>query len=613
MRERLAAAHWDLRAALLATGSAASAYTDGVPPRLRSLLRHPPPAWNQADEPPVALAVPAAVRTPDRSGAVSLLTALAAGEHDVVHVLGVAPGGLFARVVRVAADGRLATDSEPGGDTPWERLARWLARSRPERDFLLAGGIGTAPPYGSGAVPVAVEDAWKGVLEGPVQGLLTAVRADREHGRAAPVLLTGPAPGARWPAYALRLLADGAPPAARLELAAGDAYDIDGVLASLVRRVPLRHGYALLTRAADGAGPEALPLFPPGLVVPDAGEIRASVRLTGPPGAASGACVLPLVSARGPRLRDWAVVHTGQTDARPGRQTEVTVVMDSSGRLRFTAPRGVVETLLDEDVLLGRPAPDQDQTPDVDLLILLERGGSMSDLARRTELLLRVLARLEGARPAAGALRVGLLAYGPHVFDPRRKGDREQDTVTREGPTEPAVLARTVQRLLPTPRGHAFAAPLEDALAEAASWPWREEGRRVLLIVGSRPPHPARQERDTALPCPHGLDWQAALDVLRVRLGVLVFSVRDWLPLRGALAAEDPAWRRASRDRVIRSWQELGREHLYDLAEQGLAEISAAVRIATGLPAATPSLMVGAGVESDADRPPRKSQESERS
>lgn len=136
--------------------------------------------------------------------------------------------------------------------------------------------------------------------------------------------------------------------------------------------------------------------------------------------------------------------------------------------------------------------------------------------------------------------------------------------------------------------GHAFAAPLEDALyAAARSRMWRADARHILLVVGSRPPHPWRQGSDLALPCTHGWDWEESLRGLREGRRARVVAVHDPYP-------PPRSWRRQSLDRLRHAWRELGRQHYFELGAHGAEDVASAVRAAAGMRGTAPGLMVDA-------------------
>lgn len=595
--ERAAAARWDLAAAVLASQAGAQRQSPGARPD-RSGVRLLPPLRSVIRQPPAGGGdVPAHVSdSPDRgpaaddgSGAVSVLTALAAGEVDAVHFLGVTPTGLSLEVLVRDTDGALCARQGRGAEVTWQQQAPWLPQSAPERHFLLAGGIGVLPPYGTRDLPRATDAVWEGLVDQAARAVLAGLRADRGAGAAVPLVVAHQAPGWRWPDYVLRVLEQSVPPSARVLLTADDRAP-GAVVSAFCRRVPLRHGYALLTRPPDGpAAPGTQPphvlLFPGGTVLPEDGELTVNVSLLASPGDRASTFALPLVSTRGSSTQDWTVVRTGQTRVGPGERTDVTIALDGPGRLRFAEPGTIMETLVDEDALLGRPASGEDR--DTDLELLVEVSGHPPEVTRRLGLLRDVLDRLAAGWPSSSRLRVGVIGYRSHTFGPARLSPGDDPlTVWPPGPVRDA--RRALEAMRPSPPGHAFASPMEDALARATGPDrWRSDARHLLLILGARPPHPQRQDKDLALPCVYELDWADCLQTLRSGLRAQVIAVRDPLP-----TTEE--WRTLSVLRLRDAWQELGRQHAFRLDAHSADDIATGVRTAAGVRGTVPSLMVDA-------------------
>lgn len=166
---------WDTSAAVLATRHlAAEGRSRGVTPggtvdlRLSPLIRRAPTTAAVHGPHPLdsldsfdPFGFPDPIGTGERrdtaegspAGTVSLLTALTAGEYDAVCVLGISATGLALRELGRCPQGTGWTHDSPGGDVRWPDLAPWLPASTAERAFLLAGGIGVTPPYGTPGVP----------------------------------------------------------------------------------------------------------------------------------------------------------------------------------------------------------------------------------------------------------------------------------------------------------------------------------------------------------------------------------------------------------------------------------------------------------------------------
>ncbi|MFC5675254.1 hypothetical protein [Streptomyces incanus] len=568
------------------------------------------------------------------AGAVSLLTALTAGEYDAVCVLGISTAGLALRELGRCPQGTGWTHNSPGDDVRWPDLAPWLPASTTERLFLLAGGIGVTPPYGTQGVPRAADEAWEPVVRRALATTLAPLDAARAQGRAVPLVLVGQAHGWRWPGYAARALTARAPAAARMLLDASDPRTLDDIVQSVCRQVPLRHGYALLTRPAPGGSPEqradtgARILFPGGTTLPEEGELFASVELLadadgGEIGDASthadtdarpdadsgtrdGVFALPLVTARGTRTEDWPVLRTGRARVRPGRRTTVTVALDSHGQLRFAEPELFTEgrsgrTLTrstDADADVPRP-----RAAAVDVLLLLELGGARAESERRVGFLRSVLRQLGAAGPPdpeAGrhvgeipkhptGLRIGLVGYEDHKVLPVRAGPEGDSVLSVWGPGSAEAAAEAVRRFPVRPVRHDYGAPLEDALHAAAHWGhWRDGARHLLLVLARRPPHPARQQSDLSLPCPDRYDYEEALRRLRTVVcpDLTVIGVRD-----AAAGDTSGRWRPQTRERLRHIWRDLGRDHLFTLGTHTPEDVASCVNRALGRPDEAPGLL----------------------
>ena len=600
VRERAAAARWDLAAARLAARSGPphgpAPAADPLPPPLRNLVRRSPArsAADPLDDGTVHVGDRPGGDPQEWAGAVSVLTALAAGEADAVHVLTVSPAGAAVKVLVQDRDGGLCAREDGELRIGWGEVAPWLPGPSPHRDFLLAGGIGARPPYGVDGVPRAADEAWEQPVARAADAVLAGLRAERARGALAPLVVVGRAGGWRWPDLLLRTVEQQAPASARVLLAHDDPRTPEAVVPALCRRVPLRHGYALLAHRPDGRAPHdrgvaPVPLFPSGTVLPDEGELTATVRLLAPPAEHTSSYALPLVIAKGPSPQEWVVVRTGRTPVRPGRPTDVTVVLDRSGAVRFAAPDDVAESDFEPGALDADPDPDPESAPHTDLLLLVELGGTRDDLARRTGLLREVLLGLGPSWPVSGRLAVGIIGYSGHFFHPARSGRTDgDDPLHFRGPFPADEAAGELGTLRASGAGHTFAAPLEDALAAAAGSPmWRPRTRRVVVVLGGRPPHPARQGRDQALPCPHGLDWRPALHDLRSRLRCQVVAVHD--PV-----AWSDAWRTQSVQQLRDAWRELGRQHSVVLDPHAPERVLAGVHAAAGTRAPAPRLLVDA-------------------
>ncbi|MEY2246967.1 hypothetical protein AB8A21_29180 [Streptomyces sp. BF23-18] len=601
---------WDIAAAVLASQHmATSGASHGRPPggtvdvRLRSLIRRAPSRRPDRD-----------VRAPGPdenrggphgglSGAVSVLTALAAGECDAVCVLGISATGLAVRELGRDENGTGWTHGLVEDGTAWSEAAAWLPTTAVERAFVLAGGIGTAPPYGIRGVRRAADHAWEPAIDRALTAALAALGAARAQGRAVPLVLVCQTAGWRWPGHAARALAARAPAAAQVLLDASDPRTLDEIVAEACHQVPLRRGYALLTRPgpADRRATAARVLFPGGTTLPRKGELLASVELLADPGQTPGVYALPLVTTRGDRTEDWPVLSTGRTRVDPGSRSTVTVALDRNGRLRFTEPKVFTEQR-DGHTLPYPAGPASHHSGAADLLLLLELGGERGEFETRTDFLNALLQQVDsawrrhrdGGGPAGGPpgnLRVGLIGYEDHTFLPART-PTAVNVLRPWGPGSAGAAAEAVRLFAPRPVRHDYAAPLEDALHAAAHWRhWRDGARQVLLVLARRPPHPVRQQADLSLPCPDGRDYEKSLDRLRSETcpGLTLVGVRQ--PAVGSSGH----WRPKTLERLQKAWRGLGRDHLFALGTHTPEDVALCVSSALGRPAEAPALLTDPG------------------
>jgi hypothetical protein len=189
----------------------------------------------------------------------------------------------------------------------------------------------------------------------------------------------------------------------------------------------------------------------------------------------------------------------------------------------------------------------------LDLVLLVELGGAKDkgakDVAARVGLVRRVVREF---RDVPGA-RIAVLGYRDHFghHDRDKIGvpgqEREALVVGSTGgfstPGELRSMFRQAELWRPVPVGEDHAAPVEEALWMIAddAWGWRPDTRHVVLIIGRRPPHPARpQARSVIRWCHNNLSWREALKRLRMAQALECFAVLDDNPAPGYASS---AWR----------------------------------------------------------------------
>lgn len=172
----------------------------------------------------------------------------------------------------------------------------------------------------------------------------------------------------------------------------------------------------------------------------------------------------------------------------------------------------------------------------VDLVCLIDMTGAAESVSQRLSFAQEMIREAEQAWRWRGSLRVGSITYGDY-----------QHTVSSGRALESNYVARL----------QAFASPAEawDLLADAAPMHaydvegaldealaildrqarWRTRGRKVIVILGCRPPHPAAPLANTRqIRSPRGHDWSALWRSMHGRHRPLAVSVVWPLPGRNA-------------------------------------------------------------------------------
>jgi hypothetical protein len=162
----------------------------------------------------------------------------------------------------------------------------------------------------------------------------------------------------------------------------------------------------------------------------------------------------------------------------------------------------------------------------VHLVCAIEVSGTDEQLHSRLD---RVGQLIRSVTDTAGDhVRVSLISYGPHSFD---RAEPEEPTLVLTWAQDPEKALFMLDRLQAqgTARsGYPRAAQLECVLAEIAERLSGQEGRPVLVTVGTRPAFPCRVDPvSEILPCPHRNDWRVALRRLREYRGIAFGAICD--------------------------------------------------------------------------------------
>ena len=352
-------------------------------------------------------------------------------------------------------------------------------------------------------------------------------------------------------------------------MAAPDAGVLADIVEDVAARAPLRYGYDLmLVDVEQRTGivrPWSRRLFPAGATVRPGLRPVTTVTVSPVTGYSAERVALPIVVRRGPvpDLRNIEaleeqrpLVTMGELDATTEGPFEVSVELAGPGRAGLVAPQ---EFLLPDARPVGWPRliadlPERLQSAprlsgSLDLVLLVELGGAKEKVSARVKLICRVVREFRDVPEA----RIAVLGYRDHFGDHHAaasgKSGREREALvvgSTSGFSTPDDLRWRFEQLdwwCAVPVGDDHAAPVEDALWMIASdmWKWRRDARHVAVIVGRRPPHPARRrQRDEMLACRNRLSWREALDLLQAEQRLHCFAVLDNAPTPGYAA---DAWR----------------------------------------------------------------------
>ncbi|MEU2025216.1 hypothetical protein ABZ565_24185 [Streptomyces sp. NPDC016469] len=506
---------WDLRAATLSQGDA-----EGLR-RLTPLLRAGPADPGEPAPPPL----PGGSLPPhDSARWQQILTDLVGGRIPDVVFAEFTPDRLH--VIRAAADRSGIPSQADAGSTDWASLLPALDGDAGPRRFRLAGGVGSEEALDRAEFDAAVT-RW--------------LRTHPALARAGTLVVLGRRSGWVLLDRAAALLRSVYRPSAEIGPGPGEAASgtdtADAVRAAL-RTAPLAVDHSLLLARVDRRTGEVHAhtqvLFPAGsrlrrgetataeITVYGGLAARAPVLLpvlAGTPGAdGSGAVTL---SARRTALAAFAPARLAFVLHGPGEVTAHEGAAHADGR----------GELPDIPALVGSLPRRVIHPPALDMFLTIEMSGAdPAETAERLGFARDVIATL--ARRHGPGLRVGVVGHYDHAVHENRYGPRPVLLLrVPAGPARAALAALTGWR--PARREQDTASSLEDALREVGRLVRARprtarapDTRRVLLVVGRRPPGLPEQQHEVVPACPLGADWRAELDGLRAR-GVRVLTRAD--------------------------------------------------------------------------------------
>jgi hypothetical protein len=483
------------------------------------------------------------------------LTRLVAGEIDGIAFIEIGPDAVSVETLVVDDLGEpvRGARAEP---LEWSWVLPMLPDDTSLRRLRLAGGIGIAgkggredqpgPPADPAVLAAAVVDSMPQMIGRLMTEVAAALRrhprwagGSGSSSRASPRLDTVLVRRTRgWPV--LELITERARVAMRpvAEIASLQTGPLANVVDDIARRAPLRYSYDLVLVKVDPRSgtihADPHPLFPAGTAVHRHDRQTASAAVIAPAHAAS-TLALPVVARRGTDLARWPLVHMAAMDGRTTVPTQLRIVLSGPGHVTVSGIPGLLSGSVKVPAWPGAWIGAPRRLPrevSLDLVLLVELGGAAATVASRVR-----LARGVAEGLAAGVdARMAVVGYrdhsGRHRIDaPVHHRDAllvgcgmGGATALRSAFAKPAWW-RAVKV------NDDQAAPLEDALHLLGQprWVWRPGARHVLLVFGSRPPHPPKMDREGSVtqPCPHRFGWHETLDRLRREQAVECLAVLD--------------------------------------------------------------------------------------
>lgn len=545
LADRLAAAcqDHDLRAAVRSASHELGHRADRIS-ALARLVRGGQPSQEKVDRFIAEVSADNRSHQATTAGTGFALARLMAGEVDAIAFLEIGPDGASVEMIFTNDQG-VPRSFAARGRLPWERVMPRLSGDRDLRGFQLAGGIGVdhGDAVGLGAEAVAddrlttafeylIADASAEVAAAGISG----ARAGRADPRLDTVLVrrtfgfTVLEHAAARARLAVRPVADIFQPP--------DAGSFEEIVRQIASRAPLRFSYELIlvaVDARDGAVTvDEYELFPAGAVA-KAHPRPEQVELVTPPHAAPE-LLLPIVARQGEDARDWPVIGAvAMNGAAPG-STKLSVSLGGPGTVTVQASPNALQPsartpawpdLLDQ---LPRYLP---RSGPLDVAFFIELAGHQEEVDSRLTLVRGVVDYLATAS-SASTVRVAVAGYRDHYsLTHHRDAEEEDHQLVVLYPLAPIESARALLAPRKTwqavPKQHYQVAPIEDALYALTQHEesWRRGARHMLIVVGSRPPHPPIVDSTgrQPTPCPYGHDWQSDLTRMRTEHNIECVSV----------------------------------------------------------------------------------------
>ncbi|WP_405809818.1 hypothetical protein OG729_34320 [Streptomyces sp. NBC_00210] len=420
----------------------------------------------------------------------------------------------YVKVIKACLDDRGIPRQADAGSAEWHLVAPMLDHRTEIRKFQLAGGIGTLQPISRTEFDAAVLRWLKAYIPPSCTGSMVLVTR-----RTGWVLLDRAA-------AALREMF-----AVRAEIGPGAALpattETTAAVQEVLRTAPLRFDHTLLLARVDrrtgAVHADSRVLFPAGLRLARGETATATVTVHGgvadtPSAALPVLCGIPAAGGGGAEPLGLMWTHL-----RALQPTPLTFVLHGPGEVEMVTTEGGSPGERPAVDLAGliRDLPRRIlRPPRLELHLTVELSGAdEAETAERLMFVRELITSLAGHGGAGQGPRIAVVGHYDHVIHENRY-TRRPTLLLRvpAGPAEAALAALSSWR--PARREQDTASSLEDALKEVAPLRAAESGRdsavrRIVLVVGRRPPGVPTQQYGLVPTCPLGADWRAELDRLR--------------------------------------------------------------------------------------------------
>jgi hypothetical protein len=287
--------------------------------------------------------------------------------------------------------------------------------------------------------------------------------------------------------------------------------EFEDALRDSIKDSPLAHFYELVLLRRTVSGRlyfDPIPLFAPETRRP----ATATVRVRCLRGDERGT-VFAIVTTQG--ARGFELMSLSSADLAPG-DYQLTVELVRPGLVRIDGLPPSAKLRDDHrtwsELLDSVPSSVAVSAP-VHVIVLIEVAGSRGQLIRRAD---QARELIQLAQSSDAPLRASLISYGAHSFERQVADEAAAMLVWAASGAEVLAGIDALKDYQPVADDYPYAAQLECALALLRPGIRPEDGRPVIVIVGSRPPFPPRLDpRMNILPCPSRNDWRQQLAGLR--------------------------------------------------------------------------------------------------